>query len=239
MKNLFLVLLALFVVNITVAQENKTQSSENEYKTIFSKPNTSIKVSGFGAVNFDFGYTDNNLRVLPGLDLAALFNRSFFVGLYGRLMGNAPTYNYTFFSKHLNKDISVSHNTIFGHGGLLVGGIFFANKPIHFGISGRFGVGGVALHDSYNRYNYDNSYQEFYDYPYSDPVFVFSPQADIEMNITNWFKFRVSAGYQYVSSSSVNYITYESGKYIEKELFNTSTYSTPTVTLGLVFGWFK
>lgn len=239
MKNLILILLALFIVNVAVAQENGTLTKQSDYRTIFKKSNNSVKVSGFGAINIDFGYTDNNLRVLPGLDLAALFNHSFFVGIYGRVLGNAPSYNYSYFSRALKKDINVSQNAIFGHGGLLVGGIFFANKPIHFGLSGRFGVGGIALYDSYDRYNYDNSYQDYYDYPYSDPVFVFSPQADIEMNITNWFKFRVSAGYQYVSSSSVNYITYEGGKYIEKELFNTSTYSTPTVTLGLVFGWFK
>lgn len=239
MKKLILLFASLLIISVAFAQEKDDKQNESEYRTIFKSPANSVKVRGFGAVNIDFGYTNDNLRVLPGLDLAALFNRSFFVGIYGRIMGNAPYYTYTQYNIDMNKSLTVSQNTLFGHGGLLIGGVFFADKPIHFGISGRFGVGGVGLYDSYNHRRYEKPiYYDNY-YPYSDPVFVFSPQADFEMNITNWFKFRLSAGYQYVGSSSVEYLGVENGIPVIKELFNTSEYSTPTVTLGLVFGFFN
>ncbi len=239
MKTLTLVLLSLFIFNIAGAQSDSIAKKPSDYKTLFKTSDKKTAVTGFGAINIDFGYTDNNLRVLPGLDLAALFNHSFFVGFYGRMMATSPSYDYTYYNKEDRKNIAVSQNALFGHGGLLVGGIFYANNPIHFGISGRFGFGGVALYDNYDydKYNKDDYY--YNDYPYSEPVFVFSPQADFEMNITNWFKFRLSAGYQYVSSYSVKYSTLENKAIIEKELLNTSSFSTPTVTLGFVFGWFK
>lgn len=238
MKTLSLIIAFLFIINFAFSQGDTSSVQESEFKTLIKKPNHKLKVSGFGAINVDFGYANDNIQVLPGLDLATLIERKFFIGVYGRMLATPNNYEYTYYNGYAGKNVLASQNAIFGHGGLLVGGVFFANNPIHFGVSGRFGVGVASLYDTYDKKNEIN-FDEYYDYPYSNPVFVCSPQVDFEMNLTYWMKFRLSAGYQYVSSSSVNYAVVEDSKLVEKELFNTSDYSTPTVTLGFVFGWFK
>lgn len=240
MKTLSLIIASIFIINFAIAQDDTTSVQESEFRTIIKKSenNQKLKVSGFAAINIDFGYANNYVQVLPGIDLATLIERKFFIGIYGRMLATQNSYEYTYYSMEAGKNVLVNHNAFFGHGGFLVGGVFFANSPIHFGISGRFGVGGASLYDNYNKRNeYPSSY--IYNYPYSNAVFVFSPQVDFEMNLTYWMKFRLSAGYQYVSSSSVNYSVVENSRFVEKELLNTSDFSTPTVSLGFVFGWFK
>ena len=52
------------------------------------------------------------------------------------------------------------------------------------------------------------------------PVFVATPQVDLEMNITEWFKVRLSGSYQFVGDGKATYEVFEEGGLVEKE-FNT------------------
>ena len=242
MKFILTIVFAAFFINATYAQQDTlSKKKSDEYKTIFKSSGNKVKMSGFGALNIDFLNLDNNFSVTGGIDAGALFNRSFFVGLYGRINPASNSYTYSFNTNDPVSELSTTQNALFGHGGLLVGGVFFPNKPFHFGISGRFGGGGVTLINGFMHhppffYFGDDSYN-----PSSGFIWVFSPQIDFEMNITDWMKFRISAGYQLVQASSVVYYDYDksSKEFVEKELLNTSSYSSPSISLGFVFGLFK
>ena len=245
MRKNILILSALLVfgINNSYAQESGTKDSTkveaSDYKTIFKTNGNKPKVTGFGVVNMDFYNVSNNFVFNPGMDLAVLLNRSFYFGIYGRGMASFPTYQFDVAIIDSNQNETIDTRAMFLHGGLIVGGIFMPNKPIHFGLSTKFGVGGFMLIDNSN-YNHQGS-QNYQNNPtyYMAPLFVITPQLDIEMNINYWFKFRLGIGYQWVSNASINYNTYANGVVENKELINTSELSTPVVSFGLVFGWFK
>jgi hypothetical protein len=72
------------------------------------------------------------------------------------------------------------------------------------------------------------------------PLMVITPQLDVEMNVNYWLKFRVAVGYQWVSNSSLVYQYKQTdGTIIDKTLVNSSDLSSPYISLGFVFGWFK
>ena len=240
MKKIFFIIAAVLTLNTVFAQQNDSTNTNDELKTIFGKSGDKVKVSGFGAFNMDFGSIENNFGLMMGGEGAVLINRSFFIGFYGRGLITMPTYTYTYYNPKFSKNMDVSQRAILGHGGLLIGYVFNPTKPIHMGFSARIGAGGIGLVDDYseNHYNSNSSYY-YHEYPYIAPLFVLSPQVDLEMNLTNWFKFRISAGYQYVTDASVSVSRIEDKKIVESELFNTSGYNTPTFSLGFVFGWFK
>ena len=246
MNKIYLLAFALFIGFSSIAQTNETETPKKEKKsnfgTIFQNRNQEkTKVSGFMALNLDFGSIDNEFGLLLGFDGAVLINQSFFVGIYGRGLATMPTYNYTFFDKDSAANINATHRGVFYHGGLLLGYVFYPNKPFHFGISTRIGAGGVNLVEDYSyHHNYaPKGCDSYHDLPYIAPLFVFSPQIDAEINITNWMKFRASAGYQYVAKSSLYVTSLENGKLVETELLNTKDYNTPTFSIGFVFGWFQ
>jgi hypothetical protein len=247
MRNLLLLITAVFTLNLTVyGQTDSLQTvaspTPSEFKTIFHPSGKGkIDITGFGALNMDFASLDNNFDVIGGLDLAVLFNKSFFVGAYGRMNPATNKYTYTYYNANDRVNQTVTQRALFGHGGLLVGGVFFPNNAFHFGISGRFGVGGISMVDDFSYRPGPHPERANYDSPYSDPVFVFSPQVDFEMNVTHWLKFRISAGYQYVAGTSVmsRYFDFTYNTFRETEILNTSDYSSPTVSMGFVFGIFK
>jgi len=239
MKNIALLVLGLFIFTVSNAQEKDSLKSETEYHTLFGNKNGKTKVSGFGTFSMDFGNMNNDFGLMMGGEGAVLINRSIFIGFYGRGSATMPSFSYSYYSESLNKELSVNRKAAFGHGGLMFGAIFNPTKPIHFGFTIRIGGGGVSLINDYMKDMQSSHRYEYDDYPYVAPLFVMHPQLDLEMNLTNWMKFRVSGGYQYVSSASLMYSTIENGSIVKKELFNTNIFSTPTLSLGFVFGWFK
>jgi hypothetical protein len=244
MKKIYLLAFTLLIGYSSIAQTNEkeTPKKESNFNTIFHNRNQEKTiVSGFMALNMDFGSINKEFGLLLGIDGAVLINQSFFVGIYGRGLATMPTYNYTFYNKDSSSNISATHRGLFYHGGLLLGYVFYPNKPFHFGISTRIGAGGISLIEDYSyHHKYSPKGCDTYDdLPYIAPLFVFSPQIDAEINITNWMKFRASVGYQYVANSSLYVSSIESGKLIETELLNTKDYNTPTFSIGFVFGWFQ
>jgi len=228
---------AILFTNLSYGQIDSTKVQDNEFHTIFGKSGEKTKISGFGALMLDFGNIEHNLGLNIGIDGAVLINQSFYVGIYGRALATTPSYTYEVYSDN-NKTFNLTRNAFLGHGGLLVGYIFSPNSPIHVGLSTRFGMGGISLFEDFVHQPYDPNKPYYYENPYIAPLYVFSPQLDLEMNLTKWFKLRLAAGYQFVSNASLEVTTIENGKKVQREVLNTSSYNTPTVSLGFVFGMF-
>ena len=239
MKTYFIIF-TLIIAQISFAQQD-TSKTDDEFKTIFQKK-SKVKVSGFGAVILDFGSIENDFSLLVGGEGAVLFNRKFYIGLYGRILSTLPRYEYI--NSNFGNRYNIQRMGSFEHGGLLLGYVFMPKKPIHFGISSKFGGGALGVMYYYNNYyNEPNLYlpEDTYEF-----VFVITPQIELEMNLTNWFKFRISAGYQYVSSATVDVpvlqdgaLIIENGEIVKEELINSKNYNTPVVSVGFIFGWFK
>jgi hypothetical protein len=228
------ILLVLNMLGVVVFSQNDT--SKTEYQTIFKiKKNEKVKISGFGSITIDLGQADGNFASYFGGEGAVIFNRSFYMGFYGK--GVMPTNEYTFnhYISAFDKAVEETRYSVFGHGGFLVGGIFNAEKPYHFGISSTFGVGSVGLINDYGNELPDYLDQDIFFFP----VYVVTPKVDFEMNITYWFKFSLSASYQFVSDKSIYANVVDNGKIVEKEILNANTYSTPLFSVRFIFGWFK
>ena len=240
MKLLLAVSIVLFLSIISIAQNVDSTEVKSEYKTIFGKPGSKTKVSGFGTFSMDFMNVDQSFGLVMGGEGAVLINNSFYIGFYGRGLATMPLYSGTFYVDSLSANVNIDRRLVFGHGGLFVGFILSPDKPIHFGFNTKFGMGGVGLvEDFYSNNGNHNDYYYNDNSVYAHPVYVITPQIDVEMNIAYWFKFKLSAGYQFVSSQTMKYNVLEDGKLIEKELFNTNKLSSPSISMGFVFGWFK
>ena len=239
MRNLYFIIALLFIINTSFAQQNDTSNNEDQYYTLFGSKTGKTKVSGFGTLTLDFNGINKDFGLMMGGEGAVLINRSFFVGFYGSALLTMPAYSYTYHSDVLLNDVSVNRKAAFAHGGLMFGAVFNPTNPIHFGFTIRIGAGGVSLINDYMKDMQSNHRYDYDDYPYVAPLFVMHPQLDLEMNFTNWMKFRISGGYQSVSSASLTYNELENGQIVTRELLNTSMFSTPTVSMGFIFGWFK
>ena len=238
MKSYYFIL--LFIIGFSVvsfAQETDSkQSSDDSYRTIFNFDGGVTKVSGFGAFNINMLSMDSKTAGAMGFDGAVLINRSFYIGMYGRGSFGTPSY-----SIYKNDSIgNTSKASTFIHMGMIIGANFMAEKPVHFGFSTKFGGGAYMLYNDYN-YHYSctsyNCYEN--DVLYVGPLFVITPQVDMEMNITDWMKLKVGLGYQWVSSSKYSYMNETSSGVTESRTFDTSKLSTPVAEISFVFGWFR
>jgi len=239
MRKIYLIIAAFFIVSTSFAQQEDESNTDDEFYTLFGSKTGKTKVSGFGTLALDFNGINNDFGLMIGGEGAVLINRLFFIGFYGSGLTTMPSYTYTYHDENSSNTYTVDRKAAFAHGGLMFGTVFNPTNPIHFGFTIRIGGGGVSLINDYmkdmqssHRYDYD-------DYPYVAPLFVMHPQLDLEMNLTNWMKFRVSGGYQSVSSVSLTYNELENGQIVTRELLNTSMFSTPTISMGFIFGWFK
>jgi len=242
----FLYLLALIVIpfisysqNSDVKEvESKNKTEEIKYRTLFGSPGGKTKVSGFGSFNIDLLSMDGKTSGALGMDGAVLLNRSIYLGLYGRGTFGSPSYD--IISADSNSNLEKSSSFI--HGGFIIGVNFVPERPVHFGFSTKFGGGAILLYDSYDYYHSCNTYKcNYYDHDVyvSRPVFVITPQVDVEMNLTNWMKLKIGLGYQWVNNSELSYNYLNSDNTIETRVFETGKLSSPTAEISFVFGWFK
>lgn len=235
MKNLSLLFLAVFILGMNFS--GIAQDDDDGFQTLFEQ-NGKTSVSGFGGLIMEFSDIDGQFAFSMGGQGAAIFNQSFFIGFYGQGVVNMPSYTYP--QPPLGNDLGQS--ILFYHGGFYTGFVFYPNKPIHFGLSSKFGWGGISLYDNY----YNNSYYPpGGSYPYQDyqidMVFVVTPQLEAELNITNWFKINMGLGYRWVTGVDATYDSFNSSTGVIKEesYFNSNAFDNMTFSLGFYFGWFK
>lgn len=236
MKKLSFLFVSVFILGISIS--SMAQDNDDGYQTLF-KQDGKTSVSGFGGLIMEFSGIDGQFAFSMGGQGAALFNQSFFIGLYGQGVVNMP--NYTYPKQPLNNNLDKS--IMFYHGGFYTGFVFYPNKPLHFGVSSKFGWGGITLFDKYYDDNYyfaPGGYYPYQDYQI-DMVFVVTPQIEAEMNITNWFKFNMGLGYRWVSGVDGTYESFDSstGAITDQPYFDSNAFNNMTFSLGLYFGWFK
>lgn len=188
--------------------------------------NKGAKISGFGGPIFEFSSVEDEFAHFIGGGGAVLLNNTLFIGGYG--MGLATDHRRDIRENGLYyEDVRLD----FGHGGLWFGYLNSAPRMIHWGVSSKFGWGALMLREDWSingGQNTDDLTKIATDY-----VFVVQPQAELELNLTRWFKANVGVGYRFVTGINEN-LADDTGKTIFKE----SDYNQPTVNLTLMFGGF-
>jgi len=215
--------LALFLISLAVVSQNE------EPKKYLLENISKIKINGFGSPFVEFSLHGNEFALSSGGGGAVLINQTFFVGAYG--MGLATEHKVDGLSiKQTNGTIIKypSMRKIFGHGGFWLGYINNHKEALHWGVSTKIGWGAIGLCDA-DLENCDKGQIG------NDNVFVLSPQIELEMNMTRWFKINIGAGYRYVSEVDKTYIDANG---INKKYYNTSDFNSPQLTIGLLFGGF-
>lgn len=167
-----------------------------------------IEIAGFGGMMVEFSSIEGKASISTGGGGAAIFNEVFFIGGYGLNLAN-----------DLNKYAAGNlWEVAFTQGGLYMGYLIHSHKMIHFGISSRTGWGILRIYP-------ENGYLSSAA-PTSDNVFVWTPQAEVEMNVATWFK--VNAGIGHRSVAGMN-----------NSFFSKRDFNSPALMLSFLFGSFK
>jgi hypothetical protein len=222
MKKNVLILGLLFIGSFAICQNDK----QTEY--LFGN-NGSVMINGFGAPFVEFSKHGDEFAVSSGGGGAVLINQTFFFGAYG--MGLATEHTLSGLKIKQSNGLVTNYPTmrkIFGHGGFWLGYIHNRKEAIHWGLSTKIGWGSVGLCDA-DLENCDKGQIGI------DNVFVFSPQVEMEMNMTRWFKINIGAGYRFVSGIDKTYVNADG---ITQKYYDSSDFNSPQLTIGLLFGGF-
>ena len=79
----------------------------------------------------------------------------------------------------------------------------------------------------------DNRVISYLDYQYyRDRIFTITPQVEMELNMTKWFRINVGVGYRFVAGIDA---TYEQGENTVK-FYEDSDFNSPVGTISFIFG---
>ena len=199
----------VFLGGISYAQDDYRHNDSDEIQTIFSKEKSN---GGYGA--FSIGYTeiDNKDAIMMGARGAWIINHSFAIGLGGYGFVNDINYNNPF---NDNQD----YNLAGGYGGLILEPILAPRMPVHLSFPVLFGMGGIAYIEHHNNWDYWWSGND-----QSDIFWVFEPSAELEFNLTKYFRMAATVSYRLTSNITMQ---------------NTDPEILNGVTAGLVFKFGK
>lgn len=151
--------------------------------TLFAQHGTLLGRSplngAFGAPIYEFGFNGNDDQVGGIGGGGGLVFRNFFIGAYGVGSNDAFT--------QLLEEGEISSMEL-SHGGLWIGATPFTYSVIHPYLSTRAGWGVVDV-------EFSDPNLVFADL---DQVFVITPEAGVELNVTRWFRVAATASYRIV-----------------------------------------
>jgi hypothetical protein len=211
----FFLLLGFTLVTLVM----KAQESQDTTKYLLSEK---TEISGFGGPFVEFSAIDNQFAVCLGGGFGFMINKTAFLGGY---FEGIVTNQYM---EDLNIYVNIEKPKVsFEHGGFWLGYVYKHKKPVHGGVSLKLGWGEISLDG--DGYEYDPDL----DYDYTDKIFTIIPQAELEMNMTRWFRINVGIGYRWVTGIDATYIN-SSGN--EVNFYNKSDFNSPVGTVTLIFG---
>jgi hypothetical protein len=200
-KFIALVYLFFFIPYLSYAQD------EDDYEHLLK--NRKLSFSIFASPIFEFSGVNGSFGFSSGGGGAIIINQTLFIGGYGLKLAPVIQKELTLDGQNY-QDLEIDFN----HAGFWVGYIHDFRKLIHFGGSAKFGWGNIALDHA--------SYPGTYD----DNVLVITPQAEVEVNVSKWFKINVGLGYRLVTS-------------VNENIFTKKDFNSPEASIGFMFGWFR
>jgi hypothetical protein len=179
-----------------MAQNTIKISSDDDRKinTIFKKE----KKDGFyGSVSAGYSLIDNKDGITFSSRGCWIMDHFFSLGIGGTAFVNdieeIP------FGNSLNSNNSLS--LAGGYGGVFFEPILLPLKPVHLSFPILIGAGAAG---SFKDYSYFSTYSVSSN---GDIFWVVEPKAELELNVTRWFRFAFYAGYRYTSQLNIEGIS--------------------------------
>ena len=214
-KNLYLFIILSF---LTSTIKLHAQAEEDTTQFLLSEK---AVITGFGSPYVEFSSVDNQFAVCLGAGGGLMLNQTVFLGVYfeGLLTNH--------YMEDLETIVNIEKPKVsFEHGGIWMGYVYKHKKPVHGGLSMKLGWGEIDLEGDESGNN-PNS-----DYDVRDRIFAISPQVEMELNMTKWFRINIGAGYRFVTGIDATYDDQGS----QVKLYNTGDFSSPIGTISLIFG---
>ena len=176
MKKIFF-FLTFFFCTAAVAQE----------QTLLGE--TEIEHGGYGGPVVRFTSVNDNFAVLVGGRGGWIINHTFSIGLAGYGLANdIRAYTVGPYGEEYVE---------LGYGGLDLEFIANSDDLIHFSIHALLGGGSAGFRYSWDQNDWDNQNREMH--REHDAFFVIEPGANIDLNITEWFRMSAGASIRYVT----------------------------------------
>ena len=189
MKKLGILLAVVMLVQIAKAQDNYN----NQVQTLFSGHRSN---GWYGAFTMGYSQIDGRDALISGARGAFVFDQKLAIGLGGYGFVNNLDYH-SYFQDNPDQQFMLAG----GYGGLIVEPIVGGRKAVHLSFPVLFGLGGVALVDNHG-YGWDWNFDPYYsntEYD-NDVFFVIEPSAELEFNLTRWFRAAAYASYRFTSN---------------------------------------
>jgi len=207
----------LFTLLLAFAISCFSQDPEFEYyksreiKTLLGRDRV-----GGAYCSFYGGYTeiDNNHAVLFGGRFGWLANHSVGVGF-----GATGFINEYHYDANLDKDVFLAG----GYGGLCIEPILLPRMPVHLSFPTLFGAGGISFITKEGTAN-ENFVED------SEVFLIIEPAAEIEVNLTRFFRLAVGGSYRFPTSFNIGLN--------ETPSVSTSSLKGFSYTVSLKFGKF-
>ncbi|MBN1819458.1 MAG: hypothetical protein JW833_02010 [Prolixibacteraceae bacterium] len=182
MKQLIM-LLIIVAIGLSVSAQDDYRN--DEIQTIFSKNKSN---GGYGAFTFGYSQIDGKDAFVTGARGAFIVDHSFAIGIGGYGFVNDLSY----------KEILTGYDSYVGlaggYGGIFIEPIIGSRMPVHVSFPVLFGIGGVALVDDTDWWNNHYSYDDE-----ADVYLVIEPSAEVELNLTKFFRAAAYVSYRYTS----------------------------------------
>jgi hypothetical protein len=183
-KTIFITALLILISSVAFSQENEPTKGKDEFKTLLGHDNH----SGFyGAFTFGYSEIEDKQALLFGGRFEWIAGHSVGIGF-----GGSGFINENHFEPSLNSNVFLTG----GYGGLFIEPIVMPNYPVHLSFPILLGGGGISYVTE--NMNYDNNMIED-----SEAFLIAEPGAEIELNLTRFFRLAIGASYRFTTPFEV------------------------------------
>lgn len=176
---------------VEAQEENEFRYYQDNMRTLFGHGKSN---GGYGAFSIGYAEIDHRDAIQFSGRGAWIIHHSFAIGLAG-----------TGFINELHYDPAVSSDVFLtgGYGGLLLEPIIAPRFPVHLSFPVVLGAGGIAfISEEYDVYR--NFVED------TDAFLVIEPGAELELNVTRFFRLAFGASYRHITGFNLNYNQSES-----------------------------
>jgi hypothetical protein len=189
MERIYFLAVLLLCAGIIQAQEDDNQYGNDQFKTIFG----GRSIGGYGGFGLGYSMIDSRHALTFDARGGIVMGHSLSMGI-----GGAGFINEYEYDPQINKDVSL----VGGYGGFYIEPILFPKMPVHLSFPVFVGMGGAAytsfVKDENGDYTQDNEIEET-----SSIFLVIEPSAELEFNLTRFFRLAAFLSYRYTSGVEI------------------------------------
>jgi len=187
MKKLLVLAFIMAGTLTTFAQQDGGNGDPNEIRTLMGHNNS---VGGYGALTMQYSQINNHDAFVFGARGGVLMGHMVSMGL---------SINGFFNDKHYDPITGYTQHLAGGYGGFFFEPILLPKYPVHVSFPVLIGGGGIGVVN-----NTDDSWDNYFNSEASDAFMVIEPGIEVEMNITNFFRFCIGAHYRYTTDITID-----------------------------------